>query len=161
MNIKRVCLTAHVLPTHTHAHRVHMNRDELQTKLQRSETLLTHTFLVLKGICVLWKCSSRWAAPSHKGALALPILSQLQKNKVTNRNVYFCLLEPPSPPPCPFITIALDWTSKTNEEIYFCGRFRWNPRRFGRPPFPLSVLLQEYWLFTAHGPPPHTPEPRF
>lgn len=57
----------------------------------------THSCLVWKGICILWKCSSCWAAPSHKGALALPILSQLQKIKVTNRNVYFCLLEPPLP----------------------------------------------------------------
>ena len=26
-----------------------------------------------------------------------------------------------------------------------------DPWRCGRLPFPLSVLLQEYWLFTAHG----------
>lgn len=60
----------------------------------------TQTFLVLlKGICVLWMCSSRWAALSHKGALiGLYFCPSCRKTSRTNWNkVYFLLLKSPSP----------------------------------------------------------------
>lgn len=159
MNIKRVYLTAHLSPTHTHTrtHLVHTKQDELWTKnIADTQTFLVFVEGNLRPVDVLEPLSGT----EPQGGTSRPLfLTRLQKknkkNMLTNWNV---LLSSPSIPvlSC-YITIGLDWTSKTNEKSnfadIFCGCFCWNPRRCGRLPFPLSVLLQEYWLFTANGSP--------
>lgn len=62
MNIKRVYLTAHPSPTHTHMHTLYIQTRMSGLNLSYEQTNIadTQTFLVwLKGICVLWMCSSR------------------------------------------------------------------------------------------------------
>lgn len=161
MNIKRVYLTAHPSPTHTHthAHLVHTNQDEqLELKLWTKQKHRWHTNIPglvegnLRPVDVLEPLSG---TEPQGGANRPLFLSQLQKN--TQNQLEQSLLSCPQIPSPLFITIGLDWTSKANEKSdfadIFCGCFCWNPWRCGRLPFPLSVLLQEYWLFTAHGSP--------
>lgn len=81
-----------------------------------------------------------------------------RKTSRTNwSKVYFLFLKTMFFSP-PFITIGLDWTSKANKKPGFADIFCrcFFVEALGGTadcPFPLSVLLQEYWLFTAHGSP--------
>lgn len=132
----------------------------LELKLWTNKSIAdTQTFLVLlRGIRV--QCLSCWVATRHKWApigLYFDFVPVAEKQaEPIGAKFTFSSWKPCFFPP--FITIGLDWTSKANKKPGFADIFCrcFFVEALGGTadcPFPLSVLLQEYWLFTAHGSP--------
>lgn len=164
--LKKEFLTVNPSPTHTHTHTCTLyiqTRMRLELKLWTNKNIAdTQTFLVLlKGICVLWMCSSRWAAPSHKEApIGLYFCPSCRKSCRTNWNkVYFLLLKSPFPL---FITIGLDWTSKANKNLIlqtFLRMFLLKPLAVW--PTALSFVSITPGILIVYSPWLPTPKPQF
>lgn len=156
MNIK-VYLTVHFLSPFTYTHKltqslyILIRTSGLNWGSEQMKTLQTHkrSLVLFRGIC-FW-CLSRWAVPSHKGAVMGIYFGWSCRKKKNFKKADPIILNHPHP-----CVMTMVWSGLLKPlrdlvlQTYFADVFV-HPWRCGRLPFPLSVLLQECWLFTAHG----------